>query len=171
MKTLIRSILFVKRKVYIYPFSERNLDNELEKIANDKYFSLTNDLRCTIVNTTQFDIWEKWNYGIGPHGFFHMSNGHAYFSGTKISITEETIIEALIFPNPFGTIGAYIGALILTLSFVFHDYTELSLNNFKYQLIFTPVVAGIMVLSILFRKRIERKVEERLKLKTYHNNG
>jgi len=171
MKSIIRSILFVRRKVYIYPFSERNLDNELEKIDNSKYFSLTNDLRCKIVNATQFDIWEKWNYGIGTRGFLHMSNGNAYFSGTKISNKEETIIEALIFPNPFGTIVAYTGAFILILSFVFHDYADISLKNIKFQLIFTPVVAGMMLLLFFSRKRIQRKVEEKLNLKTYHKKN
>lgn len=169
MKKVIRFILFVKRKIYIYPYSEKNLDNDLTQIAYDKYFNLKNDLRCKIVNNLQFDIWEKWNYGIGTRGLFHMSSGNAYFSGTKIFRDGRMIIEGLIFPNPFGTIISYMGIFILLLSLLFHDYSEISLNDFKFQIIFLSILIGMIFISIYFRKRVERKVEEILNLKKYHN--
>lgn len=164
MKKVIRSLLFVKHNFYSYPYTQRNLDKDLVKIANARYFDLQNDLRCKVINDNQFDIWEKWNFGIGTRSFFYMGNANAYFSGTTIKEGDSIIVEGLVFPNPLGTITTYLVVFALVATLFFIDYSDASFYSWKLTAILSIVVLASIITSLFFRKRIERKVMKTLDL-------
>ncbi len=164
MKEVLRSFLFVKRKFYSYPYTKRNLDNDLNKIANAGYFDLQNDLRCKVINNNQFDLWEKWNFGVGTRSFFEIANANAYFSGTVIKRADDTIIEGLSFPNPFGVIVTYLTILSFLITLFFINYSDTSFDGWKLPAVLLMIAFLSITTSLFFRKRIENKVIKTLDL-------
>lgn len=164
MKKTLRSLLFVKRRFYSYPYTRTNLENDLNKIADADYFNFQNDLRCKVVNNNQFDIWEKWNFGVGTRSFFEMGNANAYFSGTVIKRTDDIIIEGLSFPNPFGVIVTYLTIPPLLITLFFIDYSDTSFDGWKLPAVLLMIAFVFIATSLFFRKRIENKVINKLNL-------
>jgi len=164
MKKTLRSLLFVKRRFYSYPYTRINLENDLNKIADVDYFKIQNDLRCKVINNNQFDIWEEWNFGVGTRSFFQMGNANAYFSGTIIKQADNIIIEGLSFPNPFGAIITYFALLPLLITLLFIDYSNTSFNGWKLPTVLLMIAFVSIATSLFFRKRIENKVINTLNL-------
>ncbi len=164
MKKLIRYLLFVKRVEYEYPYSERNLDNTIGKIVDSKYFDFKVSLLGKIVSNEQFELWEKWNFGLGARGFWHYSRGNAYFVGTKIIQSNRVLIEGMVFPNPFKLVTTYIALVVLALVLYFTDFSEATLHNSKFTFLIIVVIFLQVILSGYFTYRLRRKVEKQLEL-------
>tara|TARA_R110002072_G_scaffold256332_1_gene415135 strand:+ start:34 stop:531 length:498 start_codon:yes stop_codon:yes gene_type:complete len=160
MKSVLRKIFFAKSYLYSYPYSSLNLQNDLERIHEDKYFKRNSILRGKRISNDQFLLWEKWNFFRGMHSY----DGLSFFSGKIHDTQEKTNIVGTIYPNPIILFAFYFPIIILC--FMLFDLITKKVIEVKLEFYF--IIGLFILLSLLsifyFRKRIQKSVEQELKL-------
>jgi len=166
MKVLFRKILFVKSNLYLYPYSITNLDNDLNRIFEAKYFNNRTTLRGKDIAENQFSLWEKWNFFRGVKS----SDALAFFSGTKFSKNGKTYIIGTIYPNPITVLGFYLTSIIFVLSLLQQTETGLTFGKIEISLPVGLISIALLLMSVYFRWSIQRKVEVELNINNTHHN-
>ena len=166
MKVLFRKILFVKSNLYLYPYSVTNLDNDLNRIFEAKYFNNRTALRGKGIAEDQFSLWEKWNFFRGVKS----SDALAFFSGTKFAKNGKTYIIGTIYPSPKTVLGFYLTSIIFVLSLLQQTKTGPAFGNIEILLPIGLISLALLSMSIYSRWNIQRKVEVELNIKNTHHN-